>query len=140
IAINSFAGTNQAPGIFTYDALTKETQVPTGTYNSKLFAYLIQQGILNQVNMPYVLDSGGLFIDWLNANFDAGNSDGKGDMARYQSLRMKFDQFSFANAGLTDNTLFLIGKSAVAFASKNYNKQAAPTLYAFQDGSQYRYS
>jgi hypothetical protein len=140
LALNAFAGVNQAPAPFTYDATEKSTMVDADKYDSKLFSHLIQHSILNRVTSPYVLDSGGLFIDHLNAGFDSGNADGKGDKARYDSLRLAFDQFSFAGAGLTDPSLFLIGKNSIAFASKNYNKQTVPTLVNFEDGNQYRYS
>lgn len=115
VKLKAFAGPNVAPAPYTYAAGT--TTVPAADYNRKLVAYLLRQQILNQMPGAYYIDNGELFIDWTNAQLDAGNLDGKGDLSRINALKMYFDQFNFAKAGLTEDT-FMVSPGAVAIANK----------------------
>lgn len=115
-----FAGVNVAPAPFTYDAVGKTTEVPAADYNLKILGNWLQQAELNSIENPYFIDNGHLFLDLMNARFDAGNLDGKGLAARMQELEsmLTIDQYNFAKAGLTEDT-FLIGAGAVAFKTVN---------------------
>lgn len=134
VKLKTFAGVNAAPSPFTFDAVNATTNVPTANYNLRLLANWIQQAKLNRIANPYFIDNGSMFVEMLNAGFDAGNADGKGDASRLSSLAKLIydDQFNFAAAGLTEDT-FLIGKNAVAM--QTVNKVAdAPTVIGGQVG------
>lgn len=125
-----FAGPNVAPAPFTYDNTNKTTNVPTADYNVKIIANFLQQAMLNNMGNPYFIDNGSFYLDWINAQLDSGNLDGKGDAARIQQLKMYFDQFNFAKAGLTEDT-FMISPGAVALKTVNRNPDT-PTLIGGQ--------
>ena len=118
--LKTFAGVNAYPAPFAFAAVNATTNVPTAQYNLKLMANWIQQAKLNRIANPYFIDNGSMFIEMLNAQFQAGNADGSGDFSRLQQLKKVLydDQFNFAAAGLTEDT-FLIGKNAVAMQTVN---------------------
>ena len=128
VKLKTFAGVNVFPSPFTYDAVGKTTNVPTADYNLKLLANWIQQAKLNRIQNPYFIDNGSLFIESLNAQFNAGNFDGAGNASRLNQLSKVLydDQFNFASAGLTEDT-FLIGANALAFQTVN-KVEDRPTL------------
>lgn len=121
--MKSFAGVNVAPAPFTYDNVDKSTDVPAANYNVKLIANLLQQAMLNKMGNPYFVDNGSLYLEWLNAQLDAGNLDGRGDQNRIAQLKMYFDQFNFAAAGVAEDT-FMISPGAIAMQTKNRNPDA----------------
>lgn len=118
--MKSFAGVNVAPAPFTYDNVNKTTDVPAADYNVKLIANFLQQAMLNKMGNPYFVDNGSLYLEWLNAQLDQGNLDGRGDLNRIKQLKMYFDQFNFAAAGLDEDT-FMISPGAIAFKTKTRN-------------------
>ena len=128
VKLKTFTGVNVAPQPFTFDAGLKTTLVPEANYNLKLLANWIQQAKLNRIANPYFIDNGSLFLEMLNAKFQAGNADGAGDASRLAQLSKLLydDQFNFAAAGLTEDT-FLIGRNAVAFQTINKVKDQ-PTV------------
>lgn len=120
VKLATFAGINVAPAPYTFDVPNMTTNVPTAQYNLKMLANLMQQAALNRMPDNYIIENGSLWVEMLNANFDAGNFDGKGDAARLGALQQMItnDQFNFAAAGITED-LFMIGKGAVAFQTLN---------------------
>lgn len=118
--LKAYAGINVAPAPFTFDYGQMTTNVPAAQYNLQMLAYIMQQAKLNRMNDNYIIENGALFIEMLNANFNAGNADGKGDAARLSAFQKMLtdDQFNFAAAGLTED-LFMINKGAVAFQTLN---------------------
>lgn len=118
--MKAFSGVNVAPAPFTYDAVDKSTDVPAASYNVKLVANMLQQALLNKMGTPYFVDNGSLYLDWLNAQLDGGNAEGRGNANRIAQLRMYFDQFNFAGAGIAEDT-FMISPGAIAFKTKNRN-------------------
>lgn len=128
VKLKAFAGRNAAPAPYTFDAVNNTTNIPAADYNRKLVAYLMQQQILNKMPGAYYIDNGGLWLDWTNAQLDAGNLDGRGDASRISALKMYFDQFNFGPAGLTEDT-FMVAPGAVAIANK-VRYTPTPTLIA----------
>lgn len=125
--LKTFAGINQYPAPFTYDAVNKTTNVPLAAQNVKLVANFLQQAMLNDMPNPYFINNGTLWLEWMNSQLDAGNLDGKGDINRIQQLKMYFDQFNFAKAGLTEDT-FMINPNAVAMKTKTMNPDTPTVL------------
>lgn len=125
--LKAASGTNKAPSPFTFNATDKTTYIPDAQYNQKVIANLIQQGILNDLNNPYFISDGEFFVDFLNANFDAANADGRGDYNRVQALNLYFDQVNFAKAGIDEN-LFMIDQSSVGLYTKAWYN-STPEFY-----------
>lgn len=132
LKLKSFAGVNGAPAPYTYASGT--TTIPAASYNRTIAANIIFQAMLNKFNNPYFINNGDLYVDWLNAQFDAGNAAGAGDKQRIQALqRMVFDLQGFATAGITES-IFVVNPAAIAIATKARNPQAPRTI---KDVTQY---
>ncbi len=117
------AGKNAYPTPWTYDAAKKTTNIPEEQWNKKIIANLIQQAGMNDMSNPYYISDGGFFVDFLNAQFDNGNFDGKGDYNRISALNLYFDQRNFAKAGIDEN-LFMVDQSAVGLYTKAWYTRA----------------
>lgn len=116
VKLKAFAGINVSPEPFTYAAGT--TTVPAADYNVSLIPEIMFDAMMNKLGSAFYIDNGGLWVPWTNAQLNAGNLDGKGDAARIAQLKMYFDPFNFAAAGITDDT-FAVANGAVAFVTKN---------------------
>lgn len=122
VNLKAFAGINQAPSPWTYNTGTSATDVPDSDWNLNMVAHLLNQSDLNNMDNPYFIESGSLWIPWTNAILNGGNLDGKGDLERMQALNGKFyfDRRNFAKAGVTED-LFMINPGAVVMANKTRN-------------------
>lgn len=127
VGLKGASGVNVAPSPFTYDAVNKNTVIPAADYNVGIVGNLIQQAQLNQIQNPYYINDGSLWLEWFNKQMNAGNMDGMGDAQRVKALRMYFDQINFAKAGLTDN-LFTIDPNAVALKTVNKHEDGIREL------------
>lgn len=125
VKLKAFAGVNVAPDPYTWAAGT--TSVPAASYNRAMIGNLLNQAMLNKMPGAYFIDNGSLFVDFWNAQIDAGNAAGAGDAARVKAIKMYFDQWNFAPAGLTEDT-FMVAPGAVAMATKTRNPDAPTVL------------
>lgn len=117
IKMKAFSGVNVAPSPFTYDNVDRSTDVPASAYNIKLIPNLLQQATLNKMGNPYFVDNGSLYLEYMNAQLDGDNLDGKGDANRMRALKMYFDQFNFPATGVAEDT-FMISPGAIAMMVK----------------------
>jgi hypothetical protein len=124
VKLKAYAGVNVAPAPWTWAAGT--TSVPAADYTVGMVANLINQSILNKMPGAYYIDNGSLFVPWLNAQFQAASFADNGNQARIKALKMYFDQWNFAPAGLTEDT-FMVTPGAVAMKTKTRNPDA-PTV------------
>lgn len=124
VKLKAFAGVNVAPDPYTWAAGT--TSVPAANYNRTMIGNLINQSILNRMPGAYFIDNGALFVDFWNAQIDAGNAAGAGDANRIRAIKMYFDQWNFIPAGLTEDT-FMVSPGAVAMKTKTRNPDT-PTV------------
>lgn len=117
--LSAEAGYNAFPSPYTFNDATMATTVPAAGYSLKdMTANLIIQAQMNNINSPYYIERGLLLPEWINAQLNGGNLDGKGDVARIEMLKMYFDMMNFSKAGVTTADLFMIDASAVALATK----------------------
>jgi hypothetical protein len=105
-------------------------QVPAANYTQQMFADWMLTAIKNRMGMPFMIDDGELYTYYQNALFNSGNSDGKGDQARFNAQQLYFDILGFPAAGLTEDT-FIIKSGAVALFHKYYN-ESTPEYIAGQ--------
>lgn len=125
--LDTYKGVNKYPDPFTWDATDSTTFIPEGKYSEKMVANLIQQAELNDIHTPYFISDGKLFVDYLNAEFDSPNAEGKGDFRRSRALNLHFDQKNFALSGVKDN-IYMVDKSAVALATKAWHSRVPVDL------------
>lgn len=118
LKLKSFSGVNVAPSPWTFSDADMTTQVPSAQYNLAMVAILKKQAMLNQMNSPFYIEKGDLYVPVLNAEINGGNAEGKGDAARAKYLDLYFDLFGFEKAGITED-LFAIDRSAVAMRTYN---------------------
>jgi hypothetical protein len=137
IKMKSFAGVNVAPAPWTYDNVDKSTDVPTADWNVKMIANLLQQARLNKMGSPYFVDNGSLYLEWMNAQLDGGNLDGKGDAERIRQIKLFIDQFNFGAAGVAED-LFMISPGAMGIFTKLRNSDTME--YVAGKINQWRYT
>lgn len=127
VKLKAFAGINVAPAPWTYAGNT--TTIPDADYNLGMVAKILRQARLNRISNPYFINNGDLWEAFTNAQLQAGNLDGKGDVARIQALggRFYFDDWNFGPAGLTES-LFMVAPGAVAFATQNRHSDTPKIL------------
>lgn len=97
----------------TWDAGNSTTNIPEANYSVKIMANLVKQMQLNQVDAGFYINRGSLFEAWLDAGYDAGNAEGKGDSVRKSAVDMTFDMWNFSKAGITED-MFLVSNNAIA--------------------------
>lgn len=124
--LKAFAGVNVAPAPWTYNDGTSTTEVPAADWTLDMIANFLYQTQLNKMPGSYYINDGNLWVQWMNAQLQSGNLDGKGDAARIAAIKMYFDSFNFAKAGITEN-LFAVAPGAVAMVTKARNPDT-PTL------------
>lgn len=117
VKLKSFAGYNAFLNGFTQANGT--TTIPSAQYNAKLYSYLVKAGILNQMPNSYMIDNGGLFMPFLDAEIDGKNAEGGGNALRAAQIsgKLTFDMFNFPKAAITEDT-FEVAPGAVAFKTK----------------------
>lgn len=124
VKLHSFAGINVDAAPYTYAAGT--TTIPAASYGVQAIPNIMYDAMINKLGSAYYINNGDLWVAWLTAQQNAGNLDGKGDLARIQALRMYFDPFNFGPAGVTDN-IFAVSSSALAFVTRTRNTDV-PTV------------
>lgn len=118
VKLKSFAGINVHPQPYTWAAGT--TTIPDAQYNLSVIPEIMLDAIMNKMGSSYYINNGDLWIPYTNAQLNAGNLDGKGDLARIQQLKMYFDMFNFGASGVTES-IFAVSNSAVAFTTQAKN-------------------
>ncbi|NVO33215.1 hypothetical protein [Hymenobacter lapidiphilus] len=94
--------------------------VTTADYNRKLMANMMRLARLNLMGSPYLIDSGALYVDYMDARFDGANAEGRGDAARVAALMEYFDLEGFVDAAITEDT-FIIKPGSVGLFHKHFN-------------------
>ena len=110
--------------------------IPLASYDVKVVAKLVKMQQLNQVAAGFYINNGSLFEAWVDAGYDTGNAEGKGDGARKAAVNMTFDMWNFSKAGVTED-MFLVSNSALAV--KTYTRYTDAPVYKSGNINQWRY-
>lgn len=111
-------GTNPLPNDYSYDAVTKDTSIPSTDFGGEeLIPYFMQVAESNRSMQTFLLDGGNLFKDYYIASKKVANLDGKTAAGMYDDLQFRHDMSGFAANALSANT-FLIDKGALAIANR----------------------
>jgi hypothetical protein len=141
LAVKAAAGPN-IPAIngdalpMTWNSGDGATDIPASLYDVKMVSRLVMMQQLNQVASGFYINRGSLFTAWLDAGYDTGNTDGKGDGARKAAVNMTFDMWNFSKAALTED-MFLVSNSALAV--KTYTRYTDTPVYKAGNINQWRY-
>lgn len=126
--LDSWAGVNAyTGGIGTVSGAS--TTIPAANWTMGLMSYFALVKAKNKFSAPYLLSGTNLFEANMNAGFNAGNDNGKGDAARKGFLPIYFDVFNIDTVLSPDKMTFMVEKGATAIISKAYYKnytQASP--------------
>jgi hypothetical protein len=111
---NAFTGSKGTVNGFT-------TSISPAYWNASLFSYLYLAAKKNKFSDPFLLSGDNLFEAEWNAKMSSGNADGKGDLAKFNSMRKYFDVLALDSELDPDKISFIIDRGALAFQSKAYN-------------------
>lgn len=130
VVINANVGANQYTG-GKGTVAGFSTTIPAQYWNASLFSYLALVAKKNKFADSYLLSGSNLFEAAWNAKMAQGNAEGKGDAAKFGSMRQYYDVFNIDTILDPDKATFLIDKNALGFASKVYYpaSQGAPRDY-----------
>ena len=131
--IETSKGENQVnDGIGTVNVVSGDTDIAAANWNERMFAYLYRIAKQNKFTNPFLLSGTNLFEDQFIAEAMVGNSDGKGALALFRSMRKYFDLFNIDTVNSPDLKTYMINRGTLAFASKNYYNPE-PVVYKSQD-------
>jgi hypothetical protein len=111
-----------------------DTKVNPAYWNASLFSYLALVAKKNKFASPYLLSGTNLYEAYWNAKMNGANSDGKGAVNMFDSMKMYFDVFNIDAELDPAKYTFMLDKSAMAFFSKNYYPYAPGSSESMQWG------
>ncbi len=111
------------------------TKIAPANWTATLVGYFIQCSKMNLFGSPYMVSGNNLFQALWNAQADAGNADGKGAITKFNQIKTYFDLWNIDSA-FSNNSTFLIDRSAVAFGAKWHNDET-PIDYGSDIGQRY---
>lgn len=93
---------------------------PTGPSSSTIYTKIIRDGIVSRLNNPFILDYGNFWEMNMNAQFEQGNGEGKGNAARSRYFNIVSDLFGGTQVPAVAGTSFLVAPYAFAFVNKSF--------------------
>jgi hypothetical protein len=111
------AGVNEFTGGIG-NVVGNNTEIPSAYWNSAMFGYFAQVGIINKFTSPYLIDGNNLWQMVWQAQQNQGNDNGKGAFQMVNSMKVYSDPF-IMNTTAPGITLML-HKTALAFVHKTY--------------------
>lgn len=127
VGVNEFAG---APG--TVAGTT--TSIAAADWDASLYAYFVQTGMINKFTNPVLLNGNNLLRAFLNAQFNAGNADGKGAMAAFTTLPTFWDPINMTAVNGASEYSYLLSTGSWTWASA---PKYAETMQVFDDYRRY---
>jgi len=117
---------NAYGGVNTLDTTSKGvvagalTYIEPAYWTAELIAYLERVAVDNNFGDPFTISGANLFESYRIANFNAGNSDGKGKQQMFNAMNIDFDLKNIDQVNTPDLITYLVNRGAVAWASKSY--------------------
>lgn len=109
--VNAYAGIGTVTGGTVGNSYTT---VAPANWTAAINGYLYQVAKKNRFASPYLVNGSNLFQANWNAEMDAANADGKGNLNKFRSLKTYWDLFNIDGA-FANPSSFLIDRSAVFF-------------------------
>lgn len=110
--------------------VANDTYIPTHLWDAGLMAYFNRVATINKFLDPYLVTGNQLYESIWNAEKEYGNSDGKGNMAKFGAFKTYFDLINIDTVNTPDLITYLLSKGAFAMAHKTY---FTPTIMRYMD-------
>ena len=131
--VNAYAGLGTIAGGGTVG--NSYTKIAPGLWNAGLNGYFTLAAKQNKYASPYLLSGTNLFLANWNAEAEAANADGKGNLNKFRALKQYWDTFNVDGA-FANPSSFLLDRSAVAFGAKWKNEER-PIDHGGEVGTRY---
>lgn len=92
-------------------------KIAPANWTADLLGYFKLSATKNKFTMPFMITGENLYQAYWNAQMNAANADGKGNLNKFQQLPFYTDLFNIDTA-FSNPTSFLLNKGAVAFGCK----------------------
>lgn len=116
----------------------EETYINPALWNAALLSEFILSAEMNRMQNAFLLSGSNLWKEYLLAQANSANANGKGDANLFEQMNMYFDPINVDGQLSPDKMTFLIDKGALAFGAR-WRETTTPVQYLGQD-SQIRYS
>lgn len=126
LELDSFAGVNNhTGGIGTVSGT--DTTISASNWTMGMMSYFALVKAKNKFPSAWMLHGENLFQAAIDANWNSGNADGKGNALRANYMPMYWDVFNMDTMLSPDKKSFMIQKGSVAISSKAYYANFGPT-------------
>lgn len=95
-----------------------DTYLTAPYWGADIMSYFIRATESNQFGSPYLLSGANFHEAWLNADFNAGNANGKGNKSMFSSMDISFDEWNFTQVFAAINYTFMINNGSIALGNK----------------------
>lgn len=116
----------------------EETYINPALWNAALMGEFVLSAEVNRFNSPFLVSGSNLRKEYWNAQMNAANADGKGNLNMFDEMPMYFDVTNLDGQLSPDKMTFLLNKGAVAVGAR-WRESTTPKQYIGQN-SQIRYS
>jgi len=113
-SLNAFHGGVGCPG----PGLTwAQTYIEPSFWTPQIMPYFLQVSRINKFTNPFLLDGDNLYNQWMLAEANAANADGKAGISLFNKLKYYEDMVNMAIVNPSQKKTFLIDRGSVAFSS-----------------------
>ncbi|MFT3704643.1 MAG: hypothetical protein QM802_19920 [Agriterribacter sp.] len=101
-------------------------QIPASVFaqeNTRVYTNILYDAAKSRISNPFVLDYGNLWHMNMNAKFDQGNAEGKGNAIRAILFNVIEDIQGGAQVPAAANSTFVVAPYAYAFVNKSYYRK-----------------
>jgi len=128
--LEAFRGTNElTTGKGTVNGLN--TEIPAAYWTPAIAAYLSRVSVMNKFTAPIFLSGSLLWEQFMVAQANNANANGKGDWNLWSGLQPYFDMFNIDSVNTPDLKAYLISMGSLAMANKFYNPTRPEVLHDF---------
>jgi hypothetical protein len=106
-----------------------ETSIPAAYWTPAIAAYLSRVSMMNKFVNPIFLSGSLLWEQYMVAQANAANANGKGDWNLWAGLQPYFDMFNIDSVNDPSLKAYLISMGSVALGSKNYNPDIPAVMF-----------
>jgi len=131
--LNAFAGPNELGTNGKGVVSGNETYIAPAYWDAKLMSYFERVAIANDFVNPILISGQNLYEPFRNAQFDAGNADGKGDANRFGSMKVYFDLRNIDSVNENQVT-YMVDMGSIAMAWKTYYN----SFISYKDEDRYK--
>ena len=122
--LNASDGVNELGTMAQGTVVGNTTQIAPEHFDANLMAYFVQVAQRNHMKNAYVISGNQLFQQVWVADKEYGNSDGKGNKAKFGTFDLYFDLFNIDSTNTPNYITYMLNRGAFAMAHKTYYDNA----------------